>query len=371
MEQQTRQTIQYFFSFIFFIFLTSCSNQKEQIIQTIVINENTTKISPENLESFKLIPLETNRKCLINTITCLKKSKGKFYFIDECGSNSRILIFHQNGQFIQQLASNNRGPNGLDNPRDIEITNDEIYVWDRTHVKKVSSNGKKVERVFKNWTPGVKFNYHKHSFYFFHGATTPNYVTKKSMDGSIKKEYQLPNYALNMGPSSTDYSYQLNEDLRYFCCACDSVFEISNNKITPVYRFDFKKHHSLATLINQNKSKNPMEIMQVLNSKKHCTIQTFKENNSCILLQYTTPNKNCLKVYNKNTKQDFTFNINQSSFTKLLSNPLVLTDQNEIYFLIDALDWINYRKNKNSFSFINTFTQENDNPLLLVCKFNL
>lgn len=82
----------------------------------------------EIIDSIWYLPLETNKKSLIENIEKVILHEGNVYVLDVF-SNS-LLKFDLQGRFITQIGEEGKGPNEYVSPMDFEIVNKEILILD-------------------------------------------------------------------------------------------------------------------------------------------------------------------------------------------------------------------------------------------------
>ena len=137
---------------LFIILLGSC-NSKETNIN--IIDESTKRITIDTcsvfvpidnlIHSLEIVPLETNKNCLISKIGQVLVIDSKFVIVSK-GVKDKLLVFNSEGKFLHSIGSFGKGPGEF-----LEITHagynkydDQIYIYDlhRRRVNFYSKEGK-------------------------------------------------------------------------------------------------------------------------------------------------------------------------------------------------------------------------------------
>lgn len=93
-------------------FSYSCVSKKKNT--TILDNTCVEKIKEINystlFDSYKYIPLETTNKCLIGEIEDIQFSDHLIFIQNSIGDNEEILVFNNNGRFLNKVGERGNGP---------------------------------------------------------------------------------------------------------------------------------------------------------------------------------------------------------------------------------------------------------------------
>ncbi len=95
------------------IFMLSCNNAIENKEAIPIINFSSIKPTDLQLssvvDSIIYIPLETNRKCILNKLTKIKIVGDKIYAIN-IGTNMGLYNFNMDGRFLNKVTNVGHGP---------------------------------------------------------------------------------------------------------------------------------------------------------------------------------------------------------------------------------------------------------------------
>lgn len=151
-----------FISLLIIIYILSACNEKEKksnlgdkVIDPTVESPKTSMLS-QLIGNYRLIQLETTDECLINRETKVIKHKGKFYI----SSGEEILIFNNDGSYINKLSKRGNGPEDYLRLEDFNIYNingdDEIWISDVQNIKKYNATNFELKDLFKTEGENVK-----------------------------------------------------------------------------------------------------------------------------------------------------------------------------------------------------------------------
>lgn len=151
-----------FISLLIIIYILSACNEKDKksnlgdkVIDPTVESPKTSTLS-QLIGNYRLIQLETKDECLINRETKVIKHKGKFYI----SSGKEILIFNNDGSYINKLSKRGNGPEDYLRLEDFNIYNingnDEIWISDVQNIKKYNATNFELKDLFKTEGENVK-----------------------------------------------------------------------------------------------------------------------------------------------------------------------------------------------------------------------
>ena len=232
----------------------ACSVQKKEKVERIDIEGNIKNFHHLNLSDIchdiEYIILETNNLCLINEIKYLEVSKKYILIYDW----EKCLLFSRSGNFLTQISREGRGPGEYSHPGQIRIIDDEIFIPDanRNIIRIYSTKGNFIENVE---SPGKFTNQFQINNYlpitdslFF--VQIPNLTGLESTRVSLinRKGEVLINYEnttfFNREKPRFDSSdlaaqfYIFSNKIRYKELLNDTIWQIEQNKLIPIYVFD-------------------------------------------------------------------------------------------------------------------------------------
>lgn len=242
----------------------SCSNNKKNeiirkesmvhandIIKITINNEYNNIIQYDSIfRNINIVPLETTRDCIIKEINKVKINNNLIFIQN---SNSNILVFNFNGRFIRSIGIKGRGPGEIMSLRDFDIDNNNIYILDFQSIKKYSIEGTYIEEYNLDFfTPNdiitcnpLQFAVNKNIIHLWGGTYSIEnnnnrnlfalYVLNDSL--TIKYRYfPLKHMLSNLLNRFSKFSDNLIISPPF---GSDTIYEISNNKMTAKYFVDF------------------------------------------------------------------------------------------------------------------------------------
>lgn len=354
---------------ILFVLNISCSTseQKTGDVKTIVLKE-TKDIQPASsyISGVDYIELKYPEEIEPGRILDIKLLNKEIIVKQRYGGETSLLGFSKNGVFINQI-----GKNEIQNPRDIINYNNDFAVWDETGVKVFSKTGEYQRKIFNARGPGSRFFYSKGKFYLFHETTAPGYLSEYSTDG--KKEHVFHPLKVEFESDGNPSVTELRKDyFHLFSPINDTIYAFSNRQLTPKYIIDGNSHPTYIEVLKKIGLESESEKLRYIRNNQHWTITTYLENQKFIFIDYS------LGSYPFNIiirKSDW-----QISYVKEFINdidggvwddPYFLSDENKLYIPLTSYQISGHTiKNKKRHKFDEQMekAQQNDNPVLMVCK---
>ena len=91
------------------------------------------------LESFDVVPLETDDDCLIGRVTSVKKRGGRYFVMSDM---KNLHVFDADGHFLFKVSNEGQGPGEYSRLCDFEADDRNIYLLDSKKMHLFDSNGK-------------------------------------------------------------------------------------------------------------------------------------------------------------------------------------------------------------------------------------
>ena len=231
----------------------------------------TIKIEPEmglldltdKITNVKYIPLETTRESVIGEISKVILHKGNFYIMDD-NITKTVFVFDGNGKFITKICRRGRGPGEYNDlwDFDIDTENDQILLYCGPR------------KMIRTTLAGELVSEHRASFYGHSIASMPNKGYAAYLYFSNNTSFQINEHSLiyldslgnivkgmfpydhskfgkysNVWQASIFYTYQNKKYL--YPSTKDTVYRLSPDGLTPVYRFDFGKYSIDKTIFSK------------------------------------------------------------------------------------------------------------------------
>ncbi len=205
-------------------------------------------------EIISIIPLETTSECLIGKIDKILHVDGVYYIVDEFNAK-QIYAFDEEGKFITRIGGVGRGPGEYVVPCDIfyDSAKGEIVVWDE------------YQHQFTRFTKDGKFlGDQKISLWLGYCAYDDKsgllwFTTMVSNDAGPVANYQLIAldstynnivYRSDYNPFELNFTrgqdiHKKDGSLYYHPQVSDTIYEIKDGTITPMFAFNYKNAKTL------------------------------------------------------------------------------------------------------------------------------
>ncbi|TSA37989.1 MAG: 6-bladed beta-propeller [Porphyromonadaceae bacterium] len=227
--------------------LCNCQTKNNNDIKglTIQIREENFEKGKTKLSSLikvtELIPLETNKDCLIGRIDKVIISKNRIYVLDRRRAKS-VFIFDRQGKFVNKIAPNGKGPMDITVPSDIGIhplTND-LVILDFS-LKKINSYNQ--DGYFLG-TKTLKFGPSHFEFLSSNriafSALGPYQVYITDLEGNIVNTYFK--HDQNFVNVLIKPLFTYNNELYFLRFLDDNIYKITENQLLPEILIDFGQH---------------------------------------------------------------------------------------------------------------------------------
>lgn len=308
-------------------------------------------ISDSIIRDLMLIPLETNKNCLITHVDKIKKYEDKIYILDR--KEGKILIFNLSGDFLGKVSHKGKGFGEylLISDFDVHPQKNHIYILDGMTGKILVYQD---DEFLKDYKP--KFGSNVHSFCFLEGSKMVfnNQLTKakKGLNYQLiyvdsgfdvidkKIPYTRNSPSLVMSPISP-FSY-MGTRISFQPVYKDTIFHIEGLKLIPKYKLDFGDKWLDEDFLLDEKL-DVFRFMKDLNKLDAINYLNTIESNSHLFVYFTHKHKKYAYLYDKSTKKGIflkDYMINGCGYNGLpiipdgdyfvgIVNPLELSNVNE------------------------------------------
>lgn len=189
-------------------------------------------------DDHKIIKLETSDACLIGEISKVMMTGDRILILDR-GITKRIFSFTRQGKFLKIIGKKGGGPGEMDDPRDFEVINQNIYITDRQcRVFKFDQDGNYLTYFRLPFLSTQFCGFSDDNFFFYNRdrsnpyskslVQTKGFKSVSSLDFSIQSEF-VSNYGVTQA-----FSRNGNQAL-FVKFLCDTIFQLDNEKIIPAY----------------------------------------------------------------------------------------------------------------------------------------
>ncbi len=247
------------------IFSKCCSsiNDQRDDIQYIanpsaVLIEGIKKSNPPKIDSFatiELIPLETNEKSLLASVSKILVNEKLLYVLDE--KLNQVLIFEGSGKFVGQVGAIGSGPDEYLSVEDIAFNSDttSIFLLSNNSMKitEYGLDGTLKQDIYIGMYASKLAVDSLNNFYLFVNKNisekSQNYdLIKLKYDGSL-----IDRYFAFSNPKDPSISYAgfvalgKDKDILFNNSFSDTVYAIQEGYVTPKYVFVLENEGSFST----------------------------------------------------------------------------------------------------------------------------
>ena len=130
------------------LFLSACGQVKDEGVEYLsrvseVNGFEDNKLS-SMLESFDVVPLETDDDCLIGRVTSIKKRGGRYFVMSD---RKNLHVFDGDGRFLFKVSNEGQGPGEYVQLCDYEADDQSIYLLDYKKMHIFDWDGKFVKTI--------------------------------------------------------------------------------------------------------------------------------------------------------------------------------------------------------------------------------
>ncbi len=389
--------------FLLLFFLMSCNEPLKENKNSSNTNYNI-KINPDKAidikisdiyDSIYMVPLETNKNCLIEHIEKLFIVKKNIIILDNGRTNSQILHFDHSGKFQNKIGSEGKGPGEYYFINDIDIYNNNIYILDANRKIICYSINNHFIDEFNTNIPGNNLCILNDSTFLIsnNGGLMPNkkdgyYIYKINKKTILNKSFKIPNELLHSTHKDTRRLLKFNNEIYYIKPFSNIVYKYTNNNFEAYVTMDFESHYqTYERIINSlNKKYSPYEYaikLQIHITKNNIItgLSSYIETEKHIKGSYTFKKIRKSFIYNKITGKTIDINTlseNEKIFTGINIKSYVTNDF-EVYYMFKSNfeNLAKYlKKNKLIYNVKNpvTYFKNNmnieDNPVLIYTHLN-
>ncbi len=309
----------------FQMLLTMCSTNKTENSETkndfieINIDELDLKDSVRFSTFFsgvKIIPLETNKNCLIGRITEIEIINDTLYVLDQMNSKS-LFVFDLEGNFVRKIGNEGRGPGEYVRPRSftIDTKHNQIHIMDSGRkILTYTLDGKFISEITPELlTPFLSIknlngvNYVEHMII---NEESDFLISAIDNSGTILNQWLPANIYLNgfeLNMSSTNQLVKTNNDIKYMRLFMDTIFSIQpDNQIKPFIHISTQNKITKAEMnqLNQLDIVNNQEEMNKYHlNKRFRGITGYMESPNLIMFNFNNNISTHTMFYSPNTKK--------------------------------------------------------------------
>ena len=237
-------------SIVFSLILSGCTQKQSESnessgMESIPITDFETYNGrfSEFVEAVEMIPLEFTDESILGEIKKVVLSED-FIFVMERDNSAGIYTFDRSGKFLYRIGNRGQGPKELVDVADFSINEKDrlIYIFDgaRTKVFVFSFDNEFIKTIPMDYY-ATNMEYQDGLFYLYredadYGAPLYSLVIKDLEGNLVEKYYPMPKL-----PSIHECVFCKREnDILFAQDMNDSVFVLSDGKLSPLYYIDYK-----------------------------------------------------------------------------------------------------------------------------------
>ncbi len=335
----------------------------------------------------KYIRLETSTKSLVSSIESMKFRNDTVYTFN----GEKVYLWSTSGKFLGSIGKKGKGPEEMIHPTDFALSpsGQKIGIWDNRlrclFIYRL--NGGFIEKVNPKLKEIVNFCWTSNNQLIFNSQ----YV---SQNGSYFSFYltdlkgkqitsSIPFNPINEGISIFHYnSFPVYKNRQYVLTDFDqTVYELSNNKFTPVYQIEFDKGNLGKDRLKDFKG-DTQKLMNYLETNEYCEIFSFIQTDDFFVVSYNKGKACYSNFISKKTQKQYRIQHRPENLDILgHMRPTVLHNGQligivEPYLLKPKLKQMlplaltNMGANGMMLKRISTESKAEDNPVLIFLKFN-
>jgi hypothetical protein len=364
------------FILILLFLIFSCSQKKEnqpakQVLELGSILENPKK-DDTVFKDIRYLKLETNPDILLGDDLYFQNKNDELYILDRAHQKS-LLIFNNDGKFVQKVGAFGNGPGEYPAVNDFVFRNDTIDVLSNAGPKStIYSYSEKGDFISKK-----QLNYLALSFEFVHHQYYAVYTSFNKMmhdhrlylldrEGNEIKKLLPNNTKIDMPVG--EQSFGLYEDrVLYFEPFNNKVFKFQTDTIIPVYELNFGKYNMPEEFFNTD----IMKGFEIINKQGFSNIKNVFENKENMVFELSRqkeeePSNLFLITFNKKSGEIKHLTLTEDNY--IFRYPIGINDKNEMMYLVFSMGDVNQDFKKYGLNVNITNFTESENPIVVFCK---
>jgi len=354
----------------------SCYSSKEMadVDKVITVDSLIEEVLfPEEVYDINIIPLETKSESIIGSIDQIFYAQNRFFI--HCLRQRKILIFTEDGKYVNSIDRFGKGPEEYIELRDFKVDSiGNIYILSYNKILKYNLAGKFIKDIRLDF-PAISKNrifsthfviFNENNFFLWQGSTN---LTNEDLDNHHALYHIIDN---KLERAYFPVSRRiLGNFQRFYKCGNyynmqtitgeDLVYLITEKGVYPNFAVDFGKKNLPSDFYPRAIDNMGKIYHEVMSNKNYCSfINSIHETDQFILFAFVNGNIDYQALYNKSNSTVKVCKINQGSFYS--SQIICTTDDGRFIGKIEPFDFV--EQNKSASSNINVEA----NPILIVYK---
>lgn len=312
-------------------------------------NIKNTILFSEIFKQIRIVPLETNRDCLIGNIDKMLIENDTIYVLDEKIARS-LFVFDNNGKFIRKIGKLGNGPGEYRKPRSfsIDTENKRINIYGVGKILNYTLSGVFIRNIRTDNYSVIDIANQNGIIYVDHSP----FMNDK--DGTLLTAFDTDGKVLNTWLPNSKYTHGFQQqmttmfdlvetpkDIKYIRPFFDTIFCIDNRELVPFISFETK---NIVTQSEMNKINSIpiMELSKYLFPSNTAFYQgplAYAENKRLIMIQLKIPGNVPYCLLNPKNK-NYVFGLLEDDLTGL-TLPLVITVTDDSYVFTTNMSFTN------------------------------
>lgn len=319
---------------------SSTTSDRDSLL-SVDFEEESAGLSMDSIE-FKFIALETIDSCLLGDVEQIEITNDKIYIIDR--TNNLIFVFSLDGTFIAQIGEKGNGPGEYVMPKTLHIDEKKcvISVLDVAQGKMIHYDMKTYQYISNQKTKSCNY-----CAWLIDGNIAwfnqPGYATDKRevyyleiTDSELNhlNYYYTADFLTGYGISLGQRFHQHNGHTFLSIPFFSMVYEVTTEGIIPSYNVMFGKHNLPSQDWLSTHLSNDQNYVRSLLDSEYISVFNLNETDDYFATVYYASNRNCyIGFYNKKIKRSYKYTAKE--FMNLIGfnglGPIIGTVDN--YFL--------------------------------------
>ena len=210
-----------------------------------LIKEGPTLLISEllDLDNLKILPLQTTPHCLIGGVDKVIFTPEYILVLDKSVAR-QVLCYDLEGNFVRKISQHGKGPGEYDDPLDIEVSGQIIYILDRqSRLFSYTMTGDFMQsKLLPFQTSHMAAIQDDAMFFNSHELNFPWTGILRQLDHQdrlVSQDFPIPNEQYGQIGISQAFSKSSNA-LLFVKLGTDTLYEIHSDRVIPKYQLQFK-----------------------------------------------------------------------------------------------------------------------------------
>lgn len=364
-------------------------NRTPESIEIDVTQSRSLVISNLISEDHEIIKLETGDDYLIGEISKVITFGNRIFILDR-GVTKRVFCYDRTGKFLNWIGSRGEGPGEIDDPKDIEVMGNQVYLIDRQcRIFTFDLNGKFLSYFRLPFLSTQFCSFNRQNMLLYNQEKSEQFVDHliqvKKFQSVVSTDFPIRSEFVSEYSGIQSFARNKNEAL-FIKMFCDTIFRVDSTRIYPAFVISSSKQ------IPEDYFSSREKVLDAFSSTVYFRLapQNFAENETSLVFTSTYQGSLNYHYFDKHTKKHVWFRrFSDDLFQGGLFPPVVVGVDNE--YFVYALSMQEMRKNYQNirsenpenlnvlikkypklkeFLLLSERSSPDDNPALLITKIN-